>query len=98
MKVLSLEEIKSLQEIWEAMNESKLFGGFDLDQRILHTAREYHRLRKALEFYANPDHIEDDSDVEEIIMDQGDFDEHEFRLGKIAREALKESEEVRNEK
>lgn len=52
--------------------------------------------KEALEFYANPDHIEDDSDVEEIVMDQGDFDEHEFRLGKISREALAKAEEILN--
>lgn len=45
------------------------------------------RLVEALKFYASGEHMEaDDYDTE--TMDQTDFDLHEYRYGKVAREAL----------
>jgi hypothetical protein len=70
MKVLSLEEINLLD--FQVPAEV-----FDVVMRLEHTAREYHRLREALEFYA------DENNWRRIL---------EHPAGKRAREALKKSE------
>jgi hypothetical protein len=51
------------------------------------------RLRAALDFYANQEHLEAD-DYEVHTMDQADFDMHEYQHGLRARQALKEDGEA----
>lgn len=92
MKVLSLEEI-------EALYMFGLTGPLSL-KRLLHTAREYHRLREALEKISisaslelSPE-AEKYGDYESIASEIADFwhEQSSYKLN-IAREALKEESE-----
>lgn len=53
MKVLSLEEIAIGDRAFELSMGKVEDDVALLFKRLLHTAREYHRLREALEFYAD---------------------------------------------
>lgn len=79
MKPLSLKEIFIIQE-YEDWDDLGLNDDFE---RLLHTAREYHRLREALEEIAKkvPDKV-DRNEAADMAC--------EFKI--VACEALKESE------